>query len=125
MSRSDLKREPPMTTSQKGRRLPDSAGPQFGLGLGGVLDTLRDGLFHAGTRLFVVFGLILLWRTAHRAHLWWSGKLPDGTMLMGFGLFDLSKAPSIITFRASARPTKPSRATSGSTGTSAFWSGAR
>ena len=38
---------------------------------------------------FVVLDLIMLWRTAHRSHLWWSCKLLVGTMLMGFGIFNL------------------------------------
>ena len=53
------------------------------------LNTFFDGLFHAATYLFVVFGLIALWRTAHRTHLWWSWKPFLGTMLIGFGLFNL------------------------------------
>jgi uncharacterized membrane protein len=53
------------------------------------LNTLLDGLFHASTYIFVVLGLVMLWRTAHRSHLWWSGKLLVGTMLMGFGIFNL------------------------------------
>lgn len=101
------------------RQFPTSAGIFFGLGLGGFFDgivlhqilqwhhmvtsagypansvenlelnTLLDGLFHAATYLFVIIGLIMLWRTAHRSHLWWSGKLLIGTMLMGFGVFNL------------------------------------
>jgi uncharacterized membrane protein len=101
------------------RRFPTSAGIFFGLGLGGFFDgivlhqvlqwhhmvtsagypansvrnlevnTLLDGLFHAVTYIFVVIGLFLLWRVAHRSHLWWSGKLFVGTLLMGFGLFNL------------------------------------
>lgn len=101
------------------RRFPVAAGILFGLGLGGFFDgivlhqilqwhhmvtsagypadslenlkinTLWDGLFHAGTYIFVALGLLILWRTAHRAHLWWSGKLLVGTMLMGFGIFNL------------------------------------
>jgi uncharacterized membrane protein len=101
------------------RRFPVSAGILFGLGLGGFFDgivlhqilqwhhmvtsagypadnvdnlrfnTLLDGVFHAGTYVFVAFGLVLLWRTAHKAHLWWSGKMLAGTMLMGFGIFNL------------------------------------
>jgi uncharacterized membrane protein len=104
---------------QQDRRFPVSAGILFGLGLGGFFDgimlhqvlqwhhlvtsagyppesvenlkfnTLLDGLFHASTYVFVVLGLIMLWRTAHRSHLWWSGKLLVGTMLMGFGIFNL------------------------------------
>lgn len=95
-----------------------SAGILFGLGLGGFIDgivlhqvlqghhmvsseyppdtvenlklnTLLDGLFHASTYIFVVIGLVLLWRTAHRRHLWWSDKLLVGTMLIGFGIFNL------------------------------------
>ena len=101
------------------RRFPTSAGILFGMGLGGFFDgivlhqilqwhhmvtsagyppdtlenlklnTLLDGFFHAATYIFVVLGLVMLWRTAHRAHLWWSGKLLVGTMLIGFGLFNV------------------------------------
>lgn len=53
------------------------------------INTLWDGVFHASTYLCVVIGLILLWRTAHRVHLWWSGRLLIGTLLMGFGIFNL------------------------------------
>ena len=98
---------------------PTSAGILFGLGLGGFFDgivlhqilqwhhmatsagyppdsvrnleinTLLDGLFHASTYLFVVAGLVILWRHAQRAHLRWSTKLLAGTILMGFGIFNL------------------------------------
>ena len=33
-----------------------------------------------------MLGLIAFWRTAHRAHLWWSWKLLVGTILIGFGI---------------------------------------
>jgi uncharacterized membrane protein len=108
-----------MATTHKDRRFPVSAGILFGLGLGGFFDgivlhqvlqwhhmvtsagypadsvenlklnTFLDGLFHASTYIFVVVGLVMLWRTAHRSHLWWSGKLLVGTMLIGFGIFNL------------------------------------
>jgi uncharacterized membrane protein len=98
---------------------PVSAGILFGLGLGGFFDgivlhqllqwhhmltsagypadsvanmeinTLADGLFHASTYLFVAAGLAVLWRSARRTHLRWSGKLLLGTLLMGFGLFNV------------------------------------
>ena len=98
---------------------PVSAGVLFGLGLGGFFDgivlhqvlqwhhmltsagypadsvanievnTLADGLFHASTYAFVAAGLAVLWRSARRTHLRWSGKLLVGTLLMGFGLFNL------------------------------------
>lgn len=101
------------------RRFPVSAGILLGLGLGGFFDgiilhqvlqwhhmatsagyppttvenlefnTLLDGLFHISTFVFVVLGLISLWRTAHTSHLWWSGKMMAGTMLVGFGIFNL------------------------------------
>jgi uncharacterized membrane protein len=53
------------------------------------VNTLWDGLFHSTTYIFVLLGLIILWRTAHRTHVRWSGKLLWGTMLIGFGLFNL------------------------------------
>ncbi len=98
---------------------PTSAGILFGLGLGGFFDgivlhqllqwhhmvtsagyppdsvrnleinTLLDGLFHASTYLFVVAGLVSLWRHAQRTHVRWSNKLLAGTMLMGFGIFNV------------------------------------
>jgi uncharacterized membrane protein len=98
---------------------PVSAGILFGLGLGGFFDgivlhqllqwhhmltdagypptsienlkinTLWDGLFHATTYVFVVFGLIVLWRASRRSHIRWSSKLLVGSVLMGFGIFNL------------------------------------
>jgi uncharacterized membrane protein len=98
---------------------PTSAGILFGLGLGGFFDgiilhqilqwhhmatsaglpadsvrnlelnTLLDGLFHAATYVFVVAGLVVLWRHAHLKHVRWSTKLLAGTVLIGFGLFNL------------------------------------
>lgn len=97
---------------------PKSAGILFGLGLGGffdgivlhqvpqwhhmlsswypvdTLDNLRlntvwDGLFHSSTYVFVVVGPFILWRTAHQRHLAWSSKLLAGTLLLGWGIFNL------------------------------------
>lgn len=53
------------------------------------INTFFDGLFHAATYVFVLLGLVVLWRTARGAHLWWSWKLLVGSVLMGFGLFNL------------------------------------
>jgi uncharacterized membrane protein len=53
------------------------------------VNMLWDGLFHSTTYIFVLLGLIILWRTAHRTHVRWSSKLLWGTMLIGFGLFNL------------------------------------
>jgi uncharacterized membrane protein len=99
-------------------KFPVSAGIFFGLGLGGFFDgivlhqilqwhhmltshgyppnsvrnlqinTLWDGVFHAATYVFVVIGLVLLWRQAHRRHFFWSTKLLVGSMLLGFGIFN-------------------------------------
>lgn len=98
---------------------PASAGVLLGLGLGGFFDgivlhqllqwhhmvtsagypadtvpnlelnTLLDGLFHASTYIFVVCGLAILWRHAQRPHPRWSGRLLLGTMLIGFGAFNV------------------------------------
>jgi uncharacterized membrane protein len=101
-------------------RFPTSSGIFFGLGLGGLFDgivlhqllqwhhllsskyppdtvsnlklnTLWDGIFHSCTYVFVIIGLLLFWRTAHRSHLWWSSKLLIGTLLIGFGAFNLGE----------------------------------
>jgi uncharacterized membrane protein len=98
---------------------PMSAGILLGLGLGGFFDgivlhqllqwhhmltsagyppdsvanlqfnTLFDGLFHAGTYVAVVAGLLVLWRSGRVPHRAWSGRRAFGTILMGFGIFNL------------------------------------
>jgi len=50
---------------------------------------LFDGLFHAGTYIFVLLGLMMLLRASRRPHFYWSGKLLGGSILAGFGLFNL------------------------------------
>lgn len=99
------------------RHFPVSAGIFFGLGLGGFFDgivlhqvlqfhhmlsswypvntlenlqlnTFWDGIFHSATYVFVLIGLVLLWRSAQRRHLYWSSRLLIGTMLLGFGIFN-------------------------------------
>jgi uncharacterized membrane protein len=97
---------------------PTAAGIFFGLGLGGFFDgivlhqvlqwhhmlsnwypvntienlklnTRWDGIFHSATYVFVLIGLYILWRSAHRTHLYWSSKLLIGSMLVGFGSFNV------------------------------------
>jgi uncharacterized membrane protein len=105
--------------AHKGGDFPTLAGILAGLGLGGFFDgivlhqvlqwhhmltsagypanslqnleinTLWDGFFHLVTYIFVLLGLIMLWRQAHRTHGPWSGRLLWGTILIGFGLFNL------------------------------------
>jgi uncharacterized membrane protein len=100
------------------RTFPTAAGIFFGLGLGGFFDGIVlhqvlqwhhmlsnwypvstienlklnarwDGIFHSVTYVFVLIGLYLLWRTAHREHLYWSSELLIGSMLVGFGSFNV------------------------------------
>jgi uncharacterized membrane protein len=101
------------------QEFPIAAGLLLGLGLGGFFDgivlhqllqwhhmvtsagypadsvdnlkinTFWDGVFHAGTYLFVGLGLALLWRRSRGAHVTWSGRLLPGSLLIGFGLFNL------------------------------------
>lgn len=105
--------------ADKGQDFPLSSGILFGLGFGGFFDgivlhqllqwhhlltsagyppdnvenlkvnTFWDGLFHSLTYVFVVLGLVILWRAARRTHIRWSSKLLLGTFLIGFGLFNL------------------------------------
>jgi uncharacterized membrane protein len=102
-----------------GEGFPTPAGILLGLGIGGFFDgivlhqvlqwhhmlssagypinnlenlkinTLWDGLFHATTYIFVTVGLVLLWRAAGRTHLRWSGKMLIGSLLAGFGIFNV------------------------------------
>jgi uncharacterized membrane protein len=104
---------------RQGAAFPTSAGILLGLGLGGFFDgivlhqvlqwhhmltargypadsvrnleinTLWDGLFHATTYIFVGLGLLILWREASRRHIAWSGKMLAGTLLLGFGAFNV------------------------------------
>ena len=108
-----------MRSGDRDAGFPVLAGILFGLGLGGFFDgivlhqllqwhhlvtsagyppdsvenlkvnTFWDGLFHALTYLFVAAGLAVLWRASRRTHLRWSSKLLAGTLLMGFGAFNL------------------------------------
>ena len=102
----------------RGSTFPISAGILFGLGLGGFFDgivlhqilqwhhmlsswypvntienlrlnTFWDGIFHSSTYLFLVAGLFILWRAARCRHLYWSSDLLIGSMLIGFGAFNL------------------------------------
>jgi uncharacterized membrane protein len=48
-----------------------------------------DGLFHAFTWLTTFAGLLLLWRAGSRGDVPWSGRIFAGTLLAGWGLFNL------------------------------------
>jgi uncharacterized membrane protein len=98
---------------------PVSAGVFLGLGLGGFFDgivlhqilqwhhmvtsagypaitvanlelnILLDGAFHAATYIFTSVGLFVLWRRAKEPHSSWSGRILIGSILLGFGVFNL------------------------------------
>lgn len=98
--------------------VPVAAGVLFGLGLGGFFDgivlhqvlqwhhmlsswypitsieslernTLWDGIFHSTAYVFVVLGLFIPWRRARGRHLRWSNRALIGSLLVGWGLFNL------------------------------------
>ncbi|MGF1632924.1 MAG: DUF2243 domain-containing protein [Phycisphaerae bacterium] len=48
-----------------------------------------DGLFHAFTWVMVALGILLLFRAGRRADVPWSGRVLLGSMLAGWGLFNL------------------------------------
>jgi uncharacterized membrane protein len=48
-----------------------------------------DGLFHALTWLTTLVGLVLLWRVGKRADVAWSTRVFAGSLLLGWGLFNL------------------------------------
>lgn len=58
------------------------------------LNTLWDGIFHSTTYVFVVLALYAFWKAAHRRHIYWSGKLMWGALLLGWGLFNVVEGPA-------------------------------
>ena len=48
-----------------------------------------DGLFHAFTWVVTAIGIAMLFRAGRRAEVPWSGKTLFGSMLFGWGLFNL------------------------------------
>ena len=48
-----------------------------------------DGVFHALVWLMTAFGLAMLWGAGNRADVPWSGRTFAGSLLMGWGLFNL------------------------------------
>lgn len=108
-----------MQEVRESRRFPVLAGVLLGLGLGGFFDgivlhqilqwhhmvtsagyppdtvrnlkinTFLDGLFHAGTYAFIVLGLVVLWRTGREVRIRWQGSVVLGSVLAGFGVFNL------------------------------------
>lgn len=50
-----------------------------------------DGLFHVLTYICVLSGLVGLWRIARRPHALWPARRLTGSILIGFGLFNLAE----------------------------------
>lgn len=110
-----------MTEVRKLRGFPRLAGVLLGIGIGGFFDgivfhqllqwhhmltsagypadsvanlqinTFWDGLFHSFTYVCVAIGGGMLWRHARHPHADWSGKLLGGTLLLGWGLFNVAE----------------------------------
>lgn len=53
------------------------------------LNTLADGLFHVATYIMTALGVALLWSGARRGRAPWSTTLLIGTLLMGWGAFNV------------------------------------
>jgi uncharacterized membrane protein len=54
------------------------------------VNTFWDGLFHTLTYIFVAIGLAVFWRHARSsAHARWSTKLLVGSLLIGWGVFNV------------------------------------
>lgn len=99
-------------------KFPTSAGVLLGLGLGAFFDgivfhqllqwhhmlsgwyplnsidnirlnTTWDGIFHSAAYVLVLAGLYLLWQQAHRSELRWSHWHCLGTILIGWGIFNV------------------------------------
>ena len=108
----------PASTTPVNRRPLVSAGLLLGVGMGGFVDGIVfhqllqthsllsarvpkdsvanieinmfwDGLFHAFTWLATAVGLALLFRAGRRPEVPWSGRVLLGSMLAGWGLFNL------------------------------------
>ena len=106
------------TDAHTTRRPLISAGTLLGMGMGGFVDGIVfhqilqthnmlsarrpkdtianieinmfwDGLFHAATWTLTAAGIALLFRAARRSEVPWSGRSFGGSLLLGWGLFNL------------------------------------
>jgi uncharacterized membrane protein len=55
------------------------------------LNVFLDGLFHLATYVFVLIGLILLWKSARRLHPSWPSRQLIASLLIGFGAFNVTE----------------------------------
>jgi uncharacterized membrane protein len=107
-----------MNITHPAGQFPVAAGLLFGLGLGGFFDgivlhqllqwhhmvsswypptsvanlrlnTLWDGIFHSATYVSTAAAAYLLWKGARRRHFRWSARQAAGTLLLGWGAFNV------------------------------------
>lgn len=57
--------------------------------VGAKVNMVWDGLFHAGVWIATAIGIWLLWKAVKRSDVLLSGRALIGSMLLGFGLFNL------------------------------------
>ncbi|MEX2425245.1 MAG: DUF2243 domain-containing protein [Thermomicrobiaceae bacterium] len=53
------------------------------------INVLADGLFHIATYVFVLAGLVVLWRVLDHRPMPWTTKGFIGLVILGFGLFNV------------------------------------
>lgn len=53
------------------------------------VNTLADGLFHLGSYLVMIAGLLMLWRAGRRGDVAWSPRTFAGAILLGGGGFNV------------------------------------
>jgi uncharacterized membrane protein len=57
--------------------------------LGAKINMFWDGVFHCLVWVLTVWGLTMLWSAGTRADVPWSGRTFAGSLLMGWGIFNL------------------------------------
>lgn len=57
--------------------------------VGAKVNMVWDGVFHAGVWMITAIGIVLLWRAGRSSGAMMSGRLLGGSLLMGWGLFNL------------------------------------
>ncbi|MCA1544295.1 DUF2243 domain-containing protein [Bradyrhizobium yuanmingense] len=56
-----------------------------------TLNTTWDGIFHSAAYVLVLAGLFLMWQRTRRSAPRWSGSQCFGTILIGWGIFNLAE----------------------------------
>lgn len=53
------------------------------------INTVWDGVFHSGVYALLVLALFRVWQISNKRYVFWSGPLIAGSLLMGWGTFNL------------------------------------